>query len=183
MGSPPHTREAPAPGCSEDRGSRITPAYAGSTQQNLRKQIPFQDHPRIRGKHYLSRLKSPVQSGSPPHTREALDVIDDLGRHVRITPAYAGSTLVISWKDYPSRDHPRIRGKHPHTGYHISLHRGSPPHTREARGQISKVSHSGGITPAYAGSTNRTVNSPCLLWDHPRIRGKHRLQKRPHMRT
>ena len=54
-----------------DRAVRITPACAGSTalQQQMKKL--GQDHPRMRGKHELLKLKIATTIGSPPHAREA----------------------------------------------------------------------------------------------------------------
>ena len=50
---------------------------------------------------------------------------------------------------------------------------GSPPHTREARGEYGTKKGDIRITPAHAGSTRSPLPSPSHVWDHPRTRGKH----------
>ena len=70
-GSSPHTRGAldrRRVGC---RRVRIIPAYAGSTPRRLRRPVPKQDHPRIRGEHTPISSSSPILFGSSPHTRGA----------------------------------------------------------------------------------------------------------------
>ena len=51
-----------------------------------------EDHPRIRGEHYLPKEADIFEGGSSPHTRGApmqeIDIYNGLG----IIPAYAGST-------------------------------------------------------------------------------------------
>ncbi len=72
-GSPPHTRGTLRLELEEARHHRITPAYAGNTD-NFRNSSLYQaDHPRIRGEHAESEL--------------------DLTSVDGITPAYAGNTL------------------------------------------------------------------------------------------
>ena len=157
MGSSPHTRGAPR-----------------RTACRTRCQW---DHPRIRGEHVA--------------------VWRDLEVPLGIIPAYAGSTnrleiAVNGWKGSSPhtrgalsfspprrarrRDHPRIRGEH--------------------KGIACKVNSYTGIIPAYAGSTlysltgiqatlgssphtrgalrGRKTRIP-TTWDHPRIRGEHRV--------
>ena len=50
-------------------------------------------------------------NGSPPHTRERLDLCLILRDSGRITPAYAGKTGVEAGALSLVGDHPRIRGK------------------------------------------------------------------------
>ena len=51
MGSSPHTRGARSGPPARRRGSRIIPAYAGSTVPEQHGEVCGQDHPRIRGEH------------------------------------------------------------------------------------------------------------------------------------
>ena len=76
---------------------------------------------------------------------------------IRIIPAYAGSTRGV--KQYASKkaDHPRIRGEHCSGATPPSLRIGSSPHTRGALRLAGERRHSGGIIPAYAGSTHMTA--------------------------
>ena len=74
----------------------ITPAYAGNTCVGGGIRTAGWDHPRLRGE-YLNRfkVKSPL-SGSPPPTRGILEAIKAKITPLRITPAYAGNTIVAA---------------------------------------------------------------------------------------
>jgi len=71
---------------------------------------------------------------------------------MRITPAYAGRTILLKFVITTNKDHPRIRGKNGATAM-------SPAVTM-------------GITPAYAGRTSQIPLRYSVIEDHPRIRGK-----------
>ena len=91
----------------------------------------------------------------------------------RIIPAYAGSTSVWPDAEWSKTDHPRIRGEHQPRGFRSAPGLGSSPHTRGAL-QVGPVGGGlGGIIPAYAGSTSRSVSQADIRADHPRIRGEH----------
>ena len=89
-GSPPHTRgksrHLPPP----PHPQRITPAYAGKIERQLRVVHQLLDHPRIRGENSFSTMEQQMLEGSPPHTRGKFQKNDRAFRDVRITPAYAG---------------------------------------------------------------------------------------------
>ena len=73
---------------------RITPAYAGTT---LEQDMDFsfeEDHPRLRGKDNFLLLTMKMHLGSPPLTRERQPKHTSNMRTYRITPAYAGKTLL-----------------------------------------------------------------------------------------
>ena len=151
-GSPPHTRGAGFISECQAGNGGITPAYAGSSSRRF------------------SRCSS--RRGSPPHTRGAGMTEKPLKSNHRITPAYAGSSDLAAILQGADRDHPRIRGEQI-----LSLRSdcnvwGSPPHTRGAVRVDILVQDTGGITPAYAGSSLCffVYNPGC--WDHPRIRGE-----------
>ena len=109
------------------------------------------DHPRIRGDNFLPTSTEPVIKGSPPHTRGQRWLERWLYPTIRITPAYAGTTvlcLVIQ-----------------------KTQAGSPPHTRGQPVFRMFTSSRGWITPAYAGTTLPSSSIPIGFQDHPRIRG------------
>ena len=92
VGSSPHTRGAPSPCGTYRAGTRIIPAYAGSTPGSDGTEPGKQDHPRIRGEHDAPAEDVDPLQGSSPHTRGApLGDRDRRSVH-RIIPAYAGST-------------------------------------------------------------------------------------------
>ena len=95
-GSPPHMRGARACSSRATAASRITPAYAGSTTTGRQSGDSFRDHPRICGEHTWVTFFTFVNIGSPPHMRGALRNNPPDCDRIRITPAYAGSTLVTS---------------------------------------------------------------------------------------
>ena len=92
-GSSPHTRGAPTRHILSAYGTRIIPAYAGSTQAFGYPQATQKDHPRIRGEHGIDILGRRVAKGSSPHTRGALAGLSGDLAPLGIIPAYAGSTL------------------------------------------------------------------------------------------
>ena len=135
-GSSPHTRGAPACAISARRRSRIIPAYAGSTVEELRQSEGFGDHPRIRGEHNTSRRADARRSGSSPHTRGAQTDGHRRATAGRIIPAYAGSTRIRPSRARKTSDHPRIRGEHSSTMTRTRSSCGSSPHTRGAPSAI-----------------------------------------------
>ena len=72
-------------------------------------------------------------------------------------------------------DHPRIRGEHLPKPPAKTGSVGSSPHTRGAHLILDSFCGSGGIIPAYAGSTGDIRFATLAGKDHPRIRGEHGL--------
>ena len=153
MGSPPHTRGTLIVYNLVTFNCRITPAYAGNTEQAQDRQVQGRDHPRIRGEHAPFFYLLFCCLGSPPHTRGTLVWRLWKDNALGITPAYAGNTpcAIVS---FPSlRDHPRIRGEHFVIVKLIFAILGSPPHTRGTPEIKVTSPFMGRITPAYAGNT------------------------------
>ena len=153
----------------------IIPAYAGSTELLKRQREVRQDHPRIRGEHSYAPSSSAPPMGSSPHTRGARFETIDIFRQQGIIPAYAGSTSTPAPPIVSHRDHPRIRGEHRETPARRRILTGSSPHTRGAPTPSRNHQLQPRIIPAYAGSTPVCVRVRSRRWDHPRIRGEHRL--------
>ena len=131
----------------------ITPAYAGTTKVFKVFGIEVRDHPRLRGNHVDKMEFRGYSEGSPPLTREPQTHKIAAKSHLRITPAYAGTTDRSLLGVIHQRDHPRLRGNHSVYVFFSSPLLGSPPLTREPR-QIPHICVSAvGITPAYAGTT------------------------------
>ena len=151
----------------------IIPAYAGSTADGHTGFAIVRDHPRIRGEHVMPSRNVNGVTGSSPHTRGALDLLEILPFDDGIIPAYAGSTRLRPGNVEPHWDHPRIRGEHwrPSSAKRVSV--GSSPHTRGARECGESNVAGAGIIPAYAGSTPDWRGSIHREKDHPRIRGEH----------
>ena len=174
-GSSPHTRGAQHAGAGRLAAPGIIPAYAGSTCGSTNVVRLLWDHPRIRGEHPWSKTTARRSMGSSPHTRGALFQRRLCASRPGIIPAYAGSTRASQRLSRQDWDHPRIRGEH-HNAHAVARGvLGSSPHTRGARFQFRFRVHSGGIIPAYAGSTEFGASVPVSNRDHPRIRGEHSL--------
>ena len=71
------------------------------------------------------------------------------------------------------RDHPRLRGEHSSFPFDVPCQVGSPPPTRGTLFHSSSPFFAGGITPAYAGNTDKRLYKEYKLQDHPRLRGEH----------
>ena len=97
LGSSPHTRGALVVFSLDSHFGRIIPAYAGSTTTTSSPRTRRGDHPRIRGEHCHTPLKVWIKQGSSPHTRGALRDRTIRCRPSRIIPAYAGSTVKLSY--------------------------------------------------------------------------------------
>ena len=70
-----------------------------------------QDHPRIRGEKNMGIVKKLAEKGSPPHTRGKVNTFTGFCAGCRITPAYAGKSIVSPDRFALKGDHPRIRGE------------------------------------------------------------------------
>ena len=90
----------------------------------------------------------------------------------RITPAYAGKTCRLYFRQFLSSDHPRVCGKDWMIQALLTLLKGSPPRMRERPDQNIIIGKYEGITPAYAGKTSLPALANCCIRDHPRVCGK-----------
>ena len=137
------------------------------------------ESPRSRGNHQplVSNFCLPV--GSPPLTREPLESLLAFLPIGGITPARAGTTLVIRKAYRCSWDHPRSCGNHRRSPLLEHPCIGSPPLTREPLKRKAKRTPAVGITPARAGTTDQAAEESCEARDHPRSRGNHFLAQSP----
>ena len=179
LGSPPHTRGTRYLVIQLWSPAGITPAYAGNTASVQLSLSNTQDHPRLRGEHLPMQSAQVIHRGSPPLTRGTLKCYMLTVVSGRITPAYAGNTEATTLLIGASRDHPRLRGEHYKNKPFPKMKKGSPPLTRGTLSFSQSELKDYGITPAYAGNTNRWCERSCKFWDHPRLRGEHRLYLLP----
>ena len=154
-------------------GTRITPAYAGTTFSYIVVVYFHQDHPRLRGDHSSPGDGRDALAGSPPLTRGPRVPPDKAPRAMGITPAYAGTTKASEMMSDDTQDHPRLRGDHEGTGQGTQSSPGSPPLTRGPRISRNRRWRCPRITPAYAGTTHRDCVDVGAAEDHPRLRGDH----------
>ena len=72
--------------------SRITPAYAGKSDQWVVLEECFEDHPRLCGEKQNLRDANRAIAGSPPPMRGKAFDWNSFIKGDRITPAYAGKS-------------------------------------------------------------------------------------------
>ena len=137
----------------------ITPAYAGKTKNSVSSSLSSVDHPRLRGKDPIRRIKAISKIGSPPLTRERPFAFQRIFLTGRITPAYAGKTPLNPQHAELGQDHPRLRGKDSLCVTTTGAGWGSPPLTRERLHCLKYTMFLLRITPAYAGKTYCSCNS------------------------
>ena len=89
-----------------------------------------------------------------------------------ITPAYAGKSHVRWLQRVQAGDHPRLCGEKLNGSIKPNLWVGSPPPMRGKVSAARLVGHTGGITPAYAGKSQKFADCFQICGDHPRLCGE-----------
>ena len=112
-GSPPRMRGKPVLSFPLRHDVRITPAHAGKTELERLMPLIKSDHPRACGENTDFSTPKKSASGSPPRMRGKLLCIDEVFELVRITPAHAGKTVLLTFTLLPAPDHPRACGENP----------------------------------------------------------------------
>ena len=91
----------------------------------------------------------------------------------RITPAYAGKSILRSSFGRSSWDHPRLCGEKPKDGTAKTAETGSPPPMRGKAQPAQRRRFAVGITPAYAGKRpDQGLSGVCRTGSPPPMRGK-----------
>ena len=177
-GSSPHARGTRGHGRLRYHGDGIIPACAGNTDYIADRPYSQRDHPRMRGEHIDTGSPRSMCRGSSPHARgtqtSSNTVVSDIG----IIPACAGNTMAVRFHVSSHGDHPRMRGEHQVMTRMSEKERGSSPHARGTpfTGDVGTVRLR--IIPACAGNTSAFGMRMMVRWDHPRMRGEHRLRHR-----
>ena len=70
-----------------------------------------EDHPRVCGEQELRLIFCFTYIGSPPRVRGTEQLSWANAGHVRITPACAGNSSIVSKPKQYSKDHPRVCGE------------------------------------------------------------------------
>ena len=154
-GSSPHTRGA-------RRGSALVRDARG-------------DHPRIRGEHVtLTTRRAGFDGIIPAYAGSTIAGTDATITKKGSSPHTRGARCVCGSHRLFARDHPRIRGEHTrpalslrHVGGIIPAYAGS---TASTNGCGRPISGSSPHTRGARGRLSRILPTP---WDHPRIRGEH----------
>ena len=173
-GSPPHTWGIHRLAFLFPAQTWITPTYMGNTSPRYLMMIRSKDHPHIHGEYACQALRSPKNTGSPPHTWGIQFSPVRPTISVRITPTYMGNTHIVPPKIKLCKDHPHIHGEYKITTRYLSRNcritptymgntsvlkltacpkTGSPPHTWGIL-TSGKITPKGlWITPTYMGNT------------------------------
>ena len=111
MGSPPRRRGKGYREFGIDISDRITPAQAGKSVAPRQKRSALWDHPRVGGEKLTPFGFVQWPSGSPPRGRgKATEPLPTISR-MRITPAWAGKSLLDVVVNTLLEDHPRVGGE------------------------------------------------------------------------
>ena len=126
-------------------------------------------------KRFATSVASPAQ-GSPPRGRGKGCWAAEPCWPNRITPAWAGKSRRARCPGSEPWDHPRVGGeKRFHPGM-LPAGQGSPP---RGRGKVRRTTHGSGrtgITPAWAGKSDRWHRWRSSHGDHPRVGGEKNLK-------
>ena len=96
VGSPPPMRGKAGFAYNIDAINRITPAYAGKSQVTQQYYMHEEDHPRLCGEKPSYTTVLYARRGSPPPMRGKGGVFARDPDALRITPAYAGKSTLLS---------------------------------------------------------------------------------------
>ena len=135
------------------KNRRITPAYAGKSDNKVGEIAEWEDHPRLCGEKDSPLLNSTLILGSPPPMRGKDREPADTGCTDGITPAYAGKSSNTRHSFFPRWDHPRLCGEKASTKAWELWGTGSPPPMRGKGSSTAAYRTAQGITPAYAGKS------------------------------
>ena len=114
--------------------------------------------------------------GSPPLTRGQRTKSAKKQLQCGITPAHAGTTLMVGIVLPATQDHPRSRGDNDNHDAILKPVEGSPPLTRGQPRVKTAVITGTRITPAHAGTTSEMTGGITTTEDHPRSRGDNLLR-------
>ena len=110
-GSPPRGRGKVPGSASGHPAPRITPAWAGKRALCRRSISAPKDHPRVGGEKAKDAQPSGPRTGSPPRGRGKAERKETAMMLSRITPAWAGKSIILRLDVKGNRDHPRVGGE------------------------------------------------------------------------
>ncbi len=157
-GSPPHGRGKVRQQPAIVVLTGITPAWAGKRRFFVLCHNRAQDHPRMGGEKSFIYLLPFFRLGSPPHGRGKGQEPERWTLWPGITPAWAGKRMLWSEEKPLTGDHPRMGGEKAPQGQRLNLRLGSPPHGRGKVHLFRPCPRRTGITPAWAGKSQRFGN-------------------------
>ena len=130
LGSPPRGRGKGLASHVPALANRITPAWAGKSEELWLVLNNQRDHPRVGGEKSAIRWYPRSRLGSPPRGRGKVTRRNDQTRDVGITPAWAGKSFYWCIEVFPDWDHPRVGGEKHTLLLRLQQVIGSPPRGR-----------------------------------------------------
>ena len=162
--------------------TRITPARAGKSIENIKFLPVERDHPRACGEKRAGARDGFPHQGSPPRVRGKVYSAKKIGRNWGITPARAGKRYLTFFAALQGGDHPRACGEKQEVVLPVTPQQGSPPRVRGKACVCDLQRAPRGITPARAGKRALRFSFSALSWDHPRACGE-KIKAFPDSRT
>ena len=150
----------------------ITPAWAGKRLLPSWRDTREWDHPRVGGEKHITEYIRSIEMGSPPRGRGKVTQDAVSGKHLRITPAWAGKSRIRRRSRHRDGDHPRVGGEKLGFTDVDAIEEGSPPRGRGKVHKIGEVRQHDRITPAWAGKSFDQHIVVLLVEDHPRVGGE-----------
>ena len=172
LGSPPRGRGKAHELRTLPRAVRITPAWAGKSQQWPHMCGRSWDHPRVGGEKQRPDSLGRCPVGSPPRGRGKGSNSQSVGCCIRITPAWAGKSFAIVSFSLFYWDHPRVGGEKTQIPTIRQRWKGSPPRGRGKASLATAAGNGKGITPAWAGKRGKCGLKLAVVKDHPRVGGE-----------
>ena len=151
---------------------RITPAYAGKSTSFRQLPCSCQDHPRLCGEKHGAGGTAQWYRGSPPPMRGKVVKLPQSRILSRITPAYAGKSVLCNHLLCQRKDHPRLCGEKSEPENCDMNNQGSPPPMRGKENPVTLEKIPLRITPAYAGKSRDSGVVVAVIRDHPRLCGE-----------
>ena len=152
QGSPPRMRGKVHRPHDHRHDTGITPAYAGKRTSAAMSSGTTGDHPRVCGEKFVELLLCLLLLGSPPRMR--------------------GKVITGDRHQIALGDHPRVCGEKFSKLMPNAWRMGSPPRMRGKVPDIPQEKPETGITPAYAGKSDKRNRCSSWTWDHPRVCGE-----------
>ncbi len=154
------------------RLKRIIPTCVGKTQEHPRNEIPYTDHPHMRGENLLPCGVAPAAPGSSPHAWGKLIVGQGQKGSRRIIPTCVGKTVPARNPVWQFPDHPHMRGENFAVLVAYFWANGSSPHAWGKPWEKALAQQIPRIIPTCVGKTSRS-NICCMAnADHPHMRGE-----------
>ena len=156
-GSPPRSRGIHPGRRHRGQDDGLTPAFAGNTHTHAGCGPRTRAHPRVRGEYLTLAGTHRGLQGSPPRSRG-----------IRSSSGSPSSTRGA---------HPRVRGEYALPQIIDAAVAGSPPRSRGIPAGAPSTIVEAGLTPAFAGNTQRGDRVVPVLGAHPRVRGEYSRSK------